>query len=238
LSFNGRGLDLFIFLGYTLGKYLLNEKGKMTKRDPIHAATSRQHQAQARREQIIEAAVALFAQQGFDGTSTKQIAHSINITEGLIFHYFPTKADLLSAVLSTRHGFIGELRQFLVQAQQQPADEVLPEIAAKWLQTLRNEMAITLVLFGTAQTNQEVQRALQSIIQEGIERLANYLRARIQAGELRTDLPVETSAHMFFASLMIFFLTHRTLSDSAWEQRASVFSKELYQIWRYGTTIS
>jgi AcrR family transcriptional regulator len=208
----------------------------MTEPGHIPAATSRQHQAQARREQIIEAAIALFAQQGFDGTSTRQIAHSIGITEGLIFHYFPTKADLLSAVLETRHGFIGELRQLLTQADQKPVGDVLPGIATRWLQTLRNEIAITSVLFGTAQTNPQVYAALQSIIQEGTERLASYLRARIQAGELRKDLPVETSAHMFFASLMIFFLTHRTLSDSTWEQRASAFSRELYLTWLHGAT--
>ncbi len=72
--------------------------------------TARQQQAQARREQIIEAAVQLFARQGFDATSTKQIARAVGITEGLIFHYFPTKADLLNATLETRHAFLIELR--------------------------------------------------------------------------------------------------------------------------------
>jgi AcrR family transcriptional regulator len=210
----------------------------MTENSSIRVTTSRQKQAQIRREQIIEAAITLFAQQGFDGTSTRQIAGSIGITEGLIFHYFSTKADLLSAVLETRHGFIGELRQFLDQAGQLPVGEVLPEIAERWLQLLRNEAAITSVLLGTAQTNSQVYLALQGIIQEGIERLSTYLRSRIQTGELRTDLPVETSAYMFFASLMFFFLTHRTLSDSAWERQASVFSRELYQVWFYGATAS
>jgi hypothetical protein len=103
---------------------------------------------------------------------------------------------------------------------------------------LRNEAAITSVLFGAAQTQPQVHVALQGIIQEGIERLAHYLRLRIKAGELRTDLPVETSASMFFASLMVFFLTHRTLSDSAWRQQASDFSHELYQVWLYGAASS
>lgn len=210
----------------------------MTEHGSTHAITSRQQQAQARREQIIEAAIALFAQQGSDGTSTKQIAHSIGITEGLIFHYFPTKADLLSAVLETRHGFIGKLRQLLAQTEQRPISEALPAIAMGWLQTLRNETAITLVLFGTAQTNPQVGAALQGIIQEGIGRLATYLRARIQAGELRSDLAVETGVHIFFASLMIFFLTHRTLSDTAWEQQAFIFTRELYAIWLQGAGAS
>src|SRR5262245_3168783 len=63
--------------------------------------TLRQQQAAARRAQIVETALRLFARQGFDGTSTRQIAQEAGIAEGLIFHYFPTKAQLLTAVLET-----------------------------------------------------------------------------------------------------------------------------------------
>ena len=77
------------------------------------ARMKRRQKALARREQIVEAAVRLFAQHGFDGTSTRQIAQEVNITEGLIFHYFPTKADLLASVLETRHSFLGALRTTL-----------------------------------------------------------------------------------------------------------------------------
>ena len=38
---------------------------------------------------------------------------------------------------------------------------VLPRLAAGWLDTLRREAAITVVLFGAAQTNPEVGAALQ-----------------------------------------------------------------------------
>src|SRR5689334_11362848 len=75
----------------------------------------RQEQAILRRAQILETALGLFARQGFDGTSTKQIAQSAGIAEGLIFHYFPTKAQLLTAVLETHHSFAGELRALLAE---------------------------------------------------------------------------------------------------------------------------
>ena len=64
--------------------------------------TSRQRQAAARREQILKTALGLFAAQGFNATSTRQIAKEAGIAEGLIFHYFPTKASLLTAILEDR----------------------------------------------------------------------------------------------------------------------------------------
>ncbi|MFN8481816.1 MAG: TetR/AcrR family transcriptional regulator [Anaerolineae bacterium] len=206
----------------------------MAERGPAPAMTSRQLQAQARREQILEAAVTLFAQQGFDGTSTRQIASAVGVTEGLIFHYFPTKADLVAAVLESRHGFIIKLREILADAERRPVTEILPQVAAMWLRTLRAESAIASVLFGAALTNEQVSAALQGVIREGIGRLAAYLRGRIQAGELRPDLPVEASAQMFVAPLMVFFLIHRTLSDEEWDRRGAVFTQELFTVWLMG----
>jgi AcrR family transcriptional regulator len=194
----------------------------------------REEQAALRRAQILEAALGLFARQGFDGTSTKQIAQSAGIAEGLIFHYFPTKAQLLTAVLETHHSFAGELGALLAEAADQPASVVLTRLAAGWFGTLRREAAITAVLFSTAQTNPEVGAALRALIAEGIARLAAYLQRRVQAGELRADLPVESGAHMFFASLMIFFLTHRLLPTDEWQPRAEVFIQEMVSVWLDG----
>jgi len=75
--------------------------------------TARKRRAAARREQILTTALKLFAVQGFDGTSTRQIAKEAGIAEGLIFHYFPTKASLLAALLDNRRSFRSELRTIL-----------------------------------------------------------------------------------------------------------------------------
>jgi AcrR family transcriptional regulator len=196
---------------------------------------TRKLQAQARRAQILEAAVRLFAQYGYDGTSTRQIAQAVHITEGLIFHYFPTKADLLAAILETHHVFLGALRSTLSSEYDQPAALLLPQIAREWLLTLRHEEAFTSVLLATAQTNPQVGAMLQQVIQQGIGLIATYLKERVQAGELRADLPLETSAHLFFSSLLVFFLNYRTLDDTAWETRATTFIGELLSIWLTGT---
>src|SRR5918999_6086068 len=103
--------------------------------------TSRQRQAAARREQILKTALKLFAAQGFDATSTRQIAREVGIAEGLIFHYFPTKASLLAAILQdrleSRRAFRSELRPLLEDAADRPAFEALRAAASGWLAALR-----------------------------------------------------------------------------------------------------
>ncbi len=196
--------------------------------------TLRQQQAAARYQEILETAIRLFAKKGFDGTATKEIAKEAGISEGLIFHYFPTKADLLSAALETQHGFLNDLREFLDDANSKTADEVLPKLAMLWFEKLWTERDIISVIFGAAQTNPEVGGELRRVIQEGVTLLADYARARIQQGELRVDFPVETAALMFFASPMIFFVAHRDLPEPVWHRRATDFAEEMLSVWLGG----
>jgi AcrR family transcriptional regulator len=51
------------------------------------------------RERILEAAERLFAERGFDRTSTARIAGAARVPHGLIFYHFKTKMDLLLAVV-------------------------------------------------------------------------------------------------------------------------------------------
>lgn len=48
-----------------------------------------------RREAILQAAVELFAERGYDGTSTADIAERAGVAHGTVFHHFKTKENLL-----------------------------------------------------------------------------------------------------------------------------------------------
>ena len=200
--------------------------------------TARQRQAAARREEILKTALGLFAAQGFDATSTRQIAKEAGIAEGLIFHYFPTKAGLLTAILEDRleggRAFRTQLRPLLEDAGGKPAAEVLRAVASGWLAALRRDEEIVVVLFTTAQTNPEVRQAWRGLIREGTELLTGYLAARVEAGELRKELPLETAGTMFVSSLIIFFLVHRDLPDPEWYEQSEAHAHELISVWLDG----
>jgi len=52
-----------------------------------------------KREVLIKAAVQLFSQQGFDGTTTAQIAASAKVSEPVIYYHFKNKDDLFTHIL-------------------------------------------------------------------------------------------------------------------------------------------
>ena len=51
---------------------------------------------------ILDAAERLFAERGYDATPTAAIARAAGVPKGLLFYYFPTKADLLRALIGER----------------------------------------------------------------------------------------------------------------------------------------
>jgi AcrR family transcriptional regulator len=52
-----------------------------------------------RRRQLIDAARRVFAEHGFRGATTRQIAAAAGVTEALIFQHFPDKDSLYAAIL-------------------------------------------------------------------------------------------------------------------------------------------
>lgn len=61
---------------------------------------TRKEQKEARKWQIIQATLDLFVERGYYGTKTSQISKRAGISEGLLFHYFPTKEMLLEELIN------------------------------------------------------------------------------------------------------------------------------------------
>ncbi len=54
------------------------------------------------RDKILDTAIKLFAKNGFNGTTTKEIADAAEVNESLIFRHFSTKRDLYGAIIEKK----------------------------------------------------------------------------------------------------------------------------------------
>jgi len=52
-----------------------------------------------RRQTIVEAVRAVFAEKGFDGTTTRELANAAGVSEALIYKHFPSKESLYAGML-------------------------------------------------------------------------------------------------------------------------------------------
>jgi AcrR family transcriptional regulator len=73
---------------------------------------------QATRAAIVDSAMALFAQNGYAHTTTRQIARQAGISTGLMYHYFDSKEELLQDVFDNCMTILGKaFADALVQGQ-------------------------------------------------------------------------------------------------------------------------
>ncbi|MEU4653325.1 TetR/AcrR family transcriptional regulator [Streptomyces sp. NPDC023723] len=65
------------------------------------------------RERVVEAAIDLFARQGYGGTSLRHIAEALGITKAAVYHHFHTKDDIARVVvgraLEAQEGMVDRL---------------------------------------------------------------------------------------------------------------------------------
>ncbi len=57
------------------------------------------------RERILDAALDLFIEQGFDGTSLREIAEQLGVTKAALYYHFESKDDILMALHLRLHEF-------------------------------------------------------------------------------------------------------------------------------------
>ena len=55
--------------------------------------------SEERRQAIVEAVRGVFAEKGFDGTTTRELAKAAGVSEALLYKHFPSKDSLYSAML-------------------------------------------------------------------------------------------------------------------------------------------
>src|SRR5690349_23784068 len=59
---------------------------------------------ETKKQDIVRAAIELFARKGFRGTTTRDLATHAEVNEAIIFRHFKTKEELYSAILEHKVG--------------------------------------------------------------------------------------------------------------------------------------
>ncbi len=167
--------------------------------------TRRERQARETRAKLVETALDLFSRQGVDNTSIKDIAREAGVAQGLLYHYFAGKDDLLWGVLET-HIFDPHLQQALLADERRSAEDVLLEVAQRFNTFLSARQPLMRLILRELQTNERVRGLWEeSIRREVIDTLEDFLRARVAVGELRPHR-VEVAVHMLMEGVVTLYL--------------------------------
>ncbi|HYB34513.1 MAG TPA: TetR/AcrR family transcriptional regulator [Mycobacterium sp.] len=155
----------------------------------------------SRRDRLVDAALTVFAREGVDAASIKNIGRAAGVAPALIYHYFESKEALLAAVVQ-RHGFLPQLRRMLALPPAARAAEVLPQIARQMYELLTERADLVRVVMATSQTHPEMRQRTDALTCEAQTLLARYLQARIEAGEVRVHNAPAAARMLLFTVVM------------------------------------
>lgn len=157
-----------------------------------HARISSRVTSEDRRQQILQAATELFAKQGFEGTTTRQIALQAKVNEAIIFRHFPSKEELYWAVISHKCDVEnGHRRMRELLHSEGTQQEIFSALAEDFLRRREKDPSLGRLLFYSALENHRLSnRFFQTHIAAYYETLSEYIRQQIEAGKFRAMDPM------------------------------------------------
>ncbi|HEM3663045.1 TPA: TetR/AcrR family transcriptional regulator [Streptococcus suis] len=166
----------------------------------------------AGKRKTILAAMTLFAQQGFHGTSTMQVAEVAKVSQATVFKYFKTKEDLLLGVLQPMAEllstpFINTMTQF------DNKEDIVHFFIHDRFAFIKANRSLAKIILQELLTNPETRK----IISKQISRLApsiDLIENRLcQGNHLKKSEVIRTAIAPFFTYLMQMIIFETTSTD-------------------------
>lgn len=180
--------------------------------------------SEERKNQILEAAVAVFARLGFQQTRMDDIAQQAGLSKGALYLYYRSKDAIIAALL--KYFFAQEFKrlQALVESdQQETAHEQLMTLThqlattMKWMTRL---MPIAFEFYAIAGREKEVHQFLKEYYQDYRTLLARLIQRGIERGEFRAvdaEATAITLAALYEGLALLFFVDPQALQ---WAEQA------------------
>ena len=163
-----------------------------------------QEDAAKTKQDILNAALTIFSQSGYEVARLNDIASAAEVTRGAIYHHFENKAGLFSALVEDASAIGGRAIQQAIE-EQGSFTEVVTRILVYSMDLLEDDQRFreitNLTLFKTGDSPELADYKNQRIAQAQatIEGIAEYFKMGIAQGHIRADLDAITVARAFLA---------------------------------------
>jgi TetR/AcrR family fatty acid metabolism transcriptional regulator len=155
---------------------------------------------EAKRRQILEAAVRAFARKGYHSCRVGEIAEEAGVAYGLVYHYFGSKEELLQEIFrDTWTQMLARIRE--VTESGEPANEQVRKVTALLLRTWRRDPDLVRVLVHEVTRSPEQLKRQIDEIGHAYEALEQIVVNGQKSGELRDDLDPKVAAIVFYGAL-------------------------------------
>jgi TetR/AcrR family fatty acid metabolism transcriptional regulator len=165
-------------------------------------ASSKEAPAIDRRRQILDAAIRVFARQGFHSTRVADIADEAGVAYGLVYHYFKSKDEVLNELFSERWSLLLAAIDEADRSVQLSPRAKLEAVAGFIVDSYRHDPELMKVIIV------EVTRAANSFgrthlaeIRRAYDSIAKIVAEGQEAGAFRRDIDPNFASMSFYGAI-------------------------------------
>jgi AcrR family transcriptional regulator len=155
-----------------------------------------------KRRLILDAAITVFARQGFHHCRVSDVADEAGVAYGLVYHYFDSKEEMLNELFLERWQIMLDAIAEIDARDELTPREKLHQVAGFIIDSYRHEPALMKVIIV------EVTRAANSFgrlhlekIREAYARIAEIVESARRAGDFKQDISAQFAAMCFYGAI-------------------------------------
>ena len=172
------------------------------------SAPKRERRPTARPRELLDAALALFVEQGFAATKVEDVAKRAGVSKGTLFLYFATKEELFKAVV--RENIVGKFSEFNVALDSFTGntETLLRTFMTAWWHRVgsTNSAGICRLMMSEGRQFPELAEFYRTeVIEPACQIIGRVLARGVQRGELQA-LHAEHSVYTLLAPILFLML--------------------------------
>ncbi|GAC1450538.1 MAG: TetR/AcrR family transcriptional regulator [Chamaesiphon sp.] len=163
------------------------------------------------RTRILRTAQKLFASQGYEGTTTRNLAQGAGIAEGTVYRHFVNKKAILIEVVT--QGWVELLTDLLTELSEMGTYQAVAQVMHRRMLHLRENADMMKVCFMEAQFHPDIHERIQSeIITKMTDVAEAFFETAMERGIYRR-MNTKLIAQVFLGMFVIAGFSHNTLLE-------------------------
>ena len=174
-------------------------------------ASTRQRRKQARPQELLIAALDLFVERGFKATRSEDVAARAGVSKGTLYLYYPSKEELLKAVVRENLGALIDEGADIVGGFEGDTQQLLALLMHTWWERIGDTPAsgiFKIILTEMGNFPDFARFYMDEVIEPGRALFTRVLQRGIDAGELRPVNLFEVVHLLIFPTLMLCLHRH------------------------------
>ncbi|MFN2305110.1 MAG: TetR/AcrR family transcriptional regulator [Anaerolineales bacterium] len=156
------------------------------------------------RNTILNSALTLFSQNGYDATSVAEICHKANVSKGAFYHHFPSKQALFLALLTSWLDEVDGLFQLTSQSAVDVSQslQLMAAMSGQFFDALEGGFPILLEFWTQASRHPTVWKQAVAPYHHYLDFFETLIATGIEQGVFDQDLNTDTAARIIIGMAM------------------------------------